>query len=271
MRTMEGLNNLRVSEVNIYPVKSCAGIALTSGRVVDTGFEHDREWMIVDGEGNFITQRQHPKLALVSVILFPGGVRLAAEGRSPLDVPILIEGTRIQTEVWESPCIGIDQGESVESWLTDFMGRQARLIRMAPDFKRPVKEKYQSEKKEVVGFADGFPFLLISEASLEDLNSRLAEKLPMNRFRPNIVVAGGTPYQEDAWQKIKIGDVVLRAAKPCSRCEITTVDQATGEKGIEPLETLGTYRTKPKGIMFGQNLAHEGPGTIAVGDPVELL
>ena len=142
---------------------------------------------------------------------------------------------------------------------------------MSPDFKRAVQEKYKVKGDEIVGFADGFPFLLISEESLNELNSRLSEKLPMNRFRPNIVVSGGNSFQEDSWKKIKIGEVVFRVAKPCARCEITTVNQLTAEKGNEPLETLGVYRTKPKGIMFGQNLIQENNGTIHVGDVVEVL
>jgi uncharacterized protein YcbX len=142
---------------------------------------------------------------------------------------------------------------------------------MAPDFKRKVKEKYQVTGEEVVDFADGFPFLLISQSSLDDLNSKLKNPVPMNRFRPNLVVEGGNPFQEDGWKKVKVGGVLFRVAKPCARCEITTVDQDTGEKGIEPLETLGLYRTAAKGVMFGQNLIAESLGTVKVGDPVEVV
>ena len=173
--------------------------------------------------------------------------------------------------MWGNACVGVDQGEAISKWLTEYIGKECHLIIMSPDFKRSVQEKYKTKGDEIVGFADGFPFLLISEESLNELNSKLEEKIPMNRFRPNIVISGGTSFQEDTWKKIKIGDVVFRFAKPCARCEITTIDQATGEKGIEPLETLGSYRTKPKGIMFGQNLIQENTGTIHVDDVVTVI
>lgn len=265
------MDKLKVSEINLYPVKSCAGISLSSGKIVDTGFEHDREWMIVDDTGNFVTQRQYPKLSLVRVVPIHNGIRFETAGLESIDVPILLNGKRVNTNVWEHACIGIDQGEEISNWLSKFIGKRCHLIRMAPDFKRGVKEKYQTNKKEVVGFADGFPFLLISEESLKDLNSKMDEKLPMNRFRPNIVVSGGNAFQEDLWKKIRIGNTTFRVVKSCARCEITTVDQSTGEKKNEPLETLGTYRTKPKGVMFGRYLVHEGPGVINIGDVIEIL
>jgi uncharacterized protein YcbX len=265
------MENLKVSQINFYPVKSCAGLSPLSCKVVDTGFEHDREWMIVDEIGNFITQRQYSKLALVKTTLIENGVRLEAPDMTVIDVPIILEGVRIETEVWGNKCVGIDQGQAISNWLSKFIGKNCKLIRMAPDFKRSIKEKYKIKGDEITGFADAFSFLLISEESLNDLNSKLNEKLPMNRFRPNIVISGGIPYQEDSWKKIKIGEMIFHIVKPCARCEITTVNQSTGEKGNEPLETLGTYRTKPKGVMFGQNLVHEGTGTIKVGDIVEVL
>jgi len=268
---METEQNLKISQINVYPVKSCAPLSPSVLDVLETGFEHDREWMVVDENNNFVTQRQYPKLALIKAVPKAGDIHLEAPNMPSIDVPILEQGRKINTEVWGNPCIAIDQGELVSKWLSDFVGKKFYLVRMAPDFKRGVKSKYQSERKEVVGFADAFPFLLISEESLNDLNSRLIEKVPMNRFRPNIVVSGGRAFQEDTWKKIKIGDIIFRVVKPCDRCEVTTVDQSTGEKGIEPLETLGKYRTRPKGIMFGQNLLHEGLGTIRVGDVVEIL
>ena len=265
------MENLKVSQINIYPVKSCAGLSFESSVIVDTGFEHDREWMIVDDAGNFITQRQDAKLSLIKTTIIPNGVRLETSDVQAIDVSIVQEGERIHTEVWGNPCVGINQGNAVSEWLTNVTGKKCRLIHMAPDFKRLITKKYQTSGNEIVGFADGFPFLLSSEKSLEELNSRLDEKLPMNRFRPNIVISGGVSFQEDSWKKIKIGSVIFRVAKPCARCEITTINQSTGQKGIEPLETLGTYRTKPKGIMFGQNLVQENNGTISVGDVVEIL
>lgn len=265
------MENLKVSEINIYPVKSCAGLSFDSAQVVDTGFEHDRQWMVVDSAGKFITQRQYPKMSLIKTTLIDNGVRFEAPNLKTIDVPISFDGKKIETDVWGNPCVGVDQGDEVSKWLSSFIGLECHLIIMSPDFKRGVSEKYKTRGDEIVGFADGFPFLLISEESLNELNSKLNEKIPMNRFRPNIVVSGGKSFQEDEWKKIKIGEVVFRVAKPCARCEITTVNQATGEKGVEPLETLGSYRTKPKGIMFGQNLIAENNGTIHIGDIVEVI
>ena len=203
-------DNLKISEINIYPVKSCAGIALSQAEVVDTGFEHDREWMVVNGErgnlidffvGNFITQLQYPKMTLIKTTIISNGVRLEASGMDSIDVPIILEGTRVNTKVWGNKSVGIDQGQNVSDWLSKFLGKKCRLIRMAPDFKRAIKAKYQLKGNEITGFADALPFLLISEESLNELNSKLAEKLPMNRFRPNIVISGGTAFQEDSWKK----------------------------------------------------------------------
>jgi uncharacterized protein YcbX len=265
------METLKVSQINIYPVKSCAGLSLQSALVVDTGFEYDRQWMVVDSEGKFVTQRQYAKMSLIKTTLIDNGVHFEAPGMQAIDVQIVFEGKKIETDVWGNACVGIDQGEVISKWLTEYIGKECHLIIMSPDFKRGVSEKYKVSGNEAVGFADGFPFLLISEESLNELNSKLKDKLQMNRFRPNIVISGGTSFQEDTWKKIKIGDVVFRFAKPCARCEITTIDQATGEKGIEPLETLGSYRTKPKGIMFGQNLIQENTGTIHVGDVVTVI
>lgn len=262
--------NLTLSQINVYPVKSCRGLSLSESKIGLTGFLHDREWLVVNQSGQFVTQRQIPKMALIKPIILPSGVKLEAPGLKPIEVPI-IEGVSGRVEIWESVCQAVDQGPAISHWLSQFLGQESHLVRMAPDFKRKVKEKYQVTGEEVVDFADGFPFLLISQSSLDDLNSKLKNPVPMNRFRPNLVVEGGNPFQEDGWKKVKVGGVLFRVAKPCARCEITTVDQDTGEKGIEPLETLGLYRTAAKGVMFGQNLIAESLGTVKVGDPVEVV
>lgn len=248
-----------------------AGWRLGQAEVIDTGFMHDREWMLINDNDEFVSQRQFPTLALISPSLQDGVLTLKAPGQEPIRVPAVTSGPVIRTEVWTGECQVIDQGKLAADWLSGYLGRPCRLVRMQPDFKRPLKEKYRVSGAEVVGFADRLPFLLTSEASLDDLNSRLQTPVSMDRFRANIVIAGGAAFQEDAWHKIKVGPVVFRMVKPCDRCEIITVDQKTGKKGIEPLETLGTYRTQPKGIMFGQVIIHENRGVIRVGDPVEIL
>lgn len=262
---------LSVAQVCVYAVKSCGGWSLASASITGTGFEHDREWVVIENDGYFITQRQYPKMAIIKPELSNNVLTLSVTGIGSVSAPIINSGKRITVTIWENTCDAIDQGDEASAWLSAFLGKSVRLARMAPDFQRKLKEKYQKTGAESVGFADSMPFLLTSVASLDDLNAKLSEKLPMNRFRPNIVVSGGAAFQEDRWKRIKIGDVVFRFAKPCARCEITTVNQDTGEKGAEPLETLGRYRTGPKGIMFGQNLIHEGTGIIKVGDTVEVL
>jgi len=269
---------LKLSGITIYPIKSCAGVSLQSSKVVDTGFAHDREWLLIDENSNFLTQRSNAKMTLIKPVVRADqagvslGVELQALGKVSLYVPNVNEGEVIKTKVWESECEVVSQGEEASSWLSEFLGQKVFLTRMNPNFKRHIKDKYKQRGDEVTGFADALPFLLISEKSLEDLNEKLTEKIPMNRFRPNLVVSGGTAFQEDNWKKIKINNTTIRVVKPCARCEITTTNQETGERKSEPLETLGKYRSKPKGIMFGQNCVSVEVGDVlSVGDEVKIL
>jgi uncharacterized protein YcbX len=173
--------------------------------------------------------------------------------------------------IWRDTCPAVDQGDEVAGWLSDFLHANCRLVRMADDFVREVDPTYASSPADQVGFADGFPCLLIAEESLADLNSRLAEPLPMNRFRPNIVISGGVPFGEDHVGRLRIGEIVFYAPKACARCTITTVDQATGETGKEPLRTFATFRRAQRSVLFGQNLIHATTGTIRVGDSMVAL
>lgn len=262
---------LTVSELYIYPVKSCAGIKLTEARTADTGFEHDREWMVVKENGWFITQRQFPRMALIRPEVTANGLVLRAPDMPDITVPIR-EGKGVRTmevRVWDDLIAAADQGDLAAEWLSAFLGKTCRLVRQTG--KRPLGEKYQTERKEGVSFADSFPFLVVGQASLDDLNSRMDEPVPITRFRPNIVIAGAKPFAEDDWKKIKIDGLNFRISKPCSRCEIITIDQKTAVKDIEPMETLGTFRYRTRGIMFGQNAIHESQGTIHVGESVEVL
>jgi uncharacterized protein YcbX len=171
--------------------------------------------------------------------------------------------------VWDDTCSATWLGQKAAEWFSEFLGMACSLVHMASDTVRPADPALAPGGTRV-SFADGFPFLLISEASLADLNRRLAEPLPMNRFRPNLVVAGGEPYQEDSWTRIEIGGIGLQVVKPCGRCLVTTTDQITGERGKEPLRTLATYRKRDGEVMFGQNVLHEAPGHLRIGDPVVL-
>lgn len=255
-----------------YPVKSCRGTALECAPIVARGFVEDRAWMVTDADGIFQTQREMPRLALIHPRVEGDGLVLTAPDMSPLPVARRTDGARRAVAVWEQPCETVDQGAEPAAWLTAFLTTPCRLVRMVDDFVRPTDPAYSVGLDAQVGFADGYPFLLTTEASLADLNGRMAIPLPMNRFRPNMVVSGSQPYAEDDWRHIRIGGIIFAVVKPCARCAITTVDQATAATAREPLRTLATYRqVRGRGVMFGQNLIHTATGSISVGDPVEIL
>jgi uncharacterized protein len=270
-----------VTQLYRYPVKSCRGISLQSAEVDARGLVDDRRWMVVDARGDFRTQRELPRMALIETALQNGHLTLRAPQQMPLSVPVEANGAaRTSVTVWrDSGVDALDLGEEAAEWLSDVLSEPVRLVHLAPDAVRQVDLNF-AQPGDQVGFADGFPFLLISEESLDDLNRRLDSPLPMNRFRPNIVVRGLddalSPFAEDTWATIRIGGpdgIRFEVVKPCGRCAITTTDQETAERGVEPLRTLATYRnigwgSSPK---FGQNLIHRGSGALRVGDPVEVL
>jgi uncharacterized protein len=257
-----------LSEIHIHPVKSCRGTSLDSVSFDRWGLLGDRRWMIVDQTGRFVSQRTEPRLALVVPRLSSEVLLLEAPGQPPLQLPAGEAGGEERTvSIWDDTCRARDQGDPAAEWLSRYLGHPVRLVRMDSDFQRPVENGIDSQ----VCFADAFPVLILSEASLEALNSRLASPLPMNRFRPNLVVGGSAPFAEDGWRRIRVGQAVLRLIRPCIRCVTTTVDQATGETGKEPLTTLATFRRAEGGVIFGQNAVHEQGGPIRVGDPVEVL
>ncbi|MBD2090766.1 MOSC domain-containing protein [Microcoleus sp. FACHB-1515] len=261
---------LTLTQLNIYPVKSAAGIALRSAQAQLRGLEFDRRWMITDLRGKFMTQRQFPRMALIQTQIEAGKLHLSAAGMESIAV-VPTENSPVKVEVWGDRCSAIPADDVVNGWLSKFLDRPCQLVYMPDDAVRPVDRNYAVDERDRVSFADGFPYLLISEASLADLNSRLATPLPMNRFRPNFVVSGCEPFAEDGWRKIRIGSIGFHLVKLCSRCVITTVDQATGDRGQEPLATLGSYRLRKGKILFGQNLVPDSEGTIALGDAIEVL
>ena len=261
---------LRLTALNIYPIKSTRGIALAESEVDGFGLRHDRRWMVVDDSGQFLSQRSHSRLALVVPSIRGDKLRVDGPGMPTLEVslyPSAVVATSVA--VWDDVCLASWVGESAADWFSDFLGCPCSLVHMAEDAVRPADPALAPAGSRV-SFADGFPFLLISEESLADLNRRLTEPLPMNRFRPNLVVAGGEPYDEDLWTHFEIGGIRLRVVKPCGRCVVTTTDQTTGERGKEPLRTLATYRKRDGEVMFGQNVAHEGIGRLRVGDSILL-
>lgn len=266
---------IAVTALNVYPVKGLKGIALQEARCTDRGIEHDRRFMLVDPEGTFYTQREHPKMATVWTEIDGDALSLSAPDMPELRVPARPEGkSKARVQVWSSTCNAVTVGQEADEWLSDYLGMPCALVYMPDDSKRYSNPKFGGEGRGVA-FADGYAYLVANEGSLAELNGRLIAKahspVPMNRFRPNIVVAGAPAWAEDDWGDLKFPDALLRAAKPCGRCQVTTTDQATGDvRGPEPLATLSAYRDSPFGVRFGMNLVTLREGTIRVGDAVEL-
>jgi uncharacterized protein YcbX len=261
----------RITSLFYYPVKSCRGIALDAATLDRRGIVDDRRLMIIDEWGRFVSQRSHPRLALVDVRLDQDNLTLGAPGLQALSIPVVRSGATRTVVVWQDECEAVDQGQEAAGWLSEFLEASVELVRIDDHFKRAVDPNYAVRSSDEVGFADGYPLLVISEESLDDLNTRLDVPVPMNRFRPNIVVRGGGVYAEDQWRRVRFGEVSAAIVKPCARCSITTVDQQTGERSKEPLRTLATYRHDPeRDVLFGQNVIHASPGTIRVGDIVEV-
>ncbi len=240
--------------------------------VTDRGLKYDRRWMIVDEEEKFISQRESPELALLKTKISHNKLIIShkAEEVSPLVIPINTQLTETAiVNIWNDLVPALAVGRYADEWLGEALGIKCKLVYMPESSERYVSDKY-AFKDEIVSFADAFPFLLIGQSSLDDLNSRLENKISMNRFRPNFVFSGGEPFEEDNWEKFKIGDILFECAKPCSRCATVTVDQESGNKNDEPLRTLASYRTVDGKVMFGMNLLHEGAGKLRVGDAIEV-
>ena len=238
------------------------------------GLPWDRRWMLVDDEGKFITARQHPTLAVVETHFDGDVLQVSVDDRQPLQLPLQPPGSeKIKVTVWRDQCEALLAGEEADTWFSECLGISCRLVQMTDDLVRGVDPDF-GQPGDQVSFADGFPLLLLSEASLEDLNSRMDESVSMRRFRPNLVVDGEQPYAEDNWQRLRVGEVEFAGVKNCSRCVFTTVDPDTGIKhpDKEPLRTLSSYRRRPEGgVIFGQNLIPRSGGMIRIGDAVEIL
>ena len=269
----------RIRALNVYPIKGCRGIALPRARVAARGLTTaspsavagDREWMIVDADGRFVTQREYPRLALIATSVASDGLQLASPGMAPHCVPFETPGLTIrEVVVWNSLVTAHDVGDAAAGWLSSAIGEDVRLVRFDPAHRRLCNPEFAGDSGAHTGFADAYPMLVIGEASLEDLNARLVAKgaaaLPMNRFRPNIVLSGLDPFDEDHVDTVDVDGVTLKLVKRCTRCQVTTTDQYTGQVGAEPLETLKGYRMDPvlSGVTFGMN------AIIVAGEGCEL-
>jgi uncharacterized protein YcbX len=261
---------MQLSGITIYPVKSCAGIDLDLVTLDRFGPVGDRRWLVVDERGRFISQRDQARMALIRVEQMQGGIRLSlGDSSSQVGIPGA-DATELRVSVWEDSVRALLADSSAGEWLSRQLGRPCRLVYMPDTCQRLVDGLYARDG-ETVSFADGFPLLLISEASLVDLNSRLDNPVPMNRFRPNLVVSGCERFAEDGWRRIRIGDVKFNVAKPCSRCVIPTIDQATGQRDGQINRVLASFRRVNGQVMFGQNLLYQRAGRLSLGDSVEVL
>jgi uncharacterized protein YcbX len=265
--------DLVVDDLWIYPVRALRGYACRAADVATWGLAQDRRWMVVRPDGGFLTQRELPGMARIAATAEEGALTLATEGLPALRVPIPMPAAeRRQVTVWKDRVPALDAGPEAAAWLSAALGLACGLVYLDDPGARPVDPAYARPRDRTL-FSDGFPVLLANMASLDALNAALPQPIGISRFRPNIIVTGAEAWAEDRWLRIRIGEVVFRVAKPCSRCAVTTVDQMTGERPdkTEPLRTLGRIRRTADGVMFGQNLIPDGPGRIDIGDPVDIL
>jgi len=258
---------LQISQLYIYPIKSLGGIALNEAIITDRGFQYDRRWMLVDYNNQFISQREVHQMALMKLSIAEDGISVThSVKQSAYTIPFhTTKNEFAEVTIWDDTCTGQFVSDEADEWFSTMLEIPCRLVYMPDNTHRITDQRYTSENS-ITSFSDAYPFLLIGQASLDDLNSRLAEPLPMNRFRPNIVFTGGQPYREDMMHTFTIGNITFYGVKLCARCVMTTINQDNGTTGKEPLKTLARYRFKNNKIMFGQNLAHKGLGEIRVGD-----
>ncbi|MEV2246664.1 MOSC N-terminal beta barrel domain-containing protein [Streptomyces sp. NPDC049970] len=265
--------------VRIHPVKSLAACVTDEAAVEPWGLDGDRRWTLIDRDDRVVTQRQQPRMAQLSADPLPGGgVALSAQGSAPLEVAVPGPGPTVVATLFRNKIEVVEADPAAHDWFTARLGAEVRLVHLdEPSHRRPLDPEF-GRPGETVSFADGFPLLLTANASLDALNALVAQgdrpeegPLPMDRFRPNLVVDGTEPWAEDGWGRISVGEVAFRVAKPCARCVVTTTDQRTAERGREPLRTLARHRRTGKDLLFGQNLVPEGTGVIRVGDPVRVI
>lgn len=263
---------LQISGLYIYPIKSMAGISVNRAQVTDRGFEYDRRWMLVDENNLFISQREVAELALMNIDINEKGLSVTYKpGNTSISIPFQPETSEFaEVTIWDDTCTGQFVSQAADEWFSNMLNIRCRLVYM-PDATHRITDQRYTSANSVTSFSDGYPFLIIGQASLDDLNSRLEKSVPMNRFRPNIVFTGGEPYSEDMMHTFEIGNIQFHGVKLCARCPIPTIDQQSLERGKEPLKTLARYRFKNNKIMFGQNLMHNSVGQITVGDELKVL
>jgi uncharacterized protein YcbX len=255
-----------IAALFVYPVKSTRAIARQRVRVAQTGFEWDRQWMLIDAAGTFLSQRTHPQLARIVPEVTSDALVLTAPGLPPLSLPLTAAGKRVAVRVHRDPCVGVEQGAEANAWVSRAIGQTVRLVRVPPHPERRANPQFAGTTLAPMGFADGYPVLVCNEASLADLNERMPQAIPMERFRPNIVLAGLPAWAEDRIDTLEVGELTLRLVKPCVRCTIPSIDQCTGLPSTDPAPVLRKFRFSKAllGITFGEN------GVIAAGTGCEI-
>jgi len=261
---------MQLQDIYIYPIKSLGGIRLEESELEERGLKFDRRWMLVDKAGMFLTQRTFPDLALLQVEVGEEGLFVfhKKNNSQSIQIPFLPQTDIFKpVQIWDDEVIGQVVDENVSIWFSEILGMECDLVIMPESTERKLSPKY-AVNNESVGFADAMPYLLIGQAALDDLNAKLDNAVPMDRFRPNLVFSGGSAFEDDNWDKVQVGEAVFKITKPCARCVMTTVNQDTAEKGKEPLKTLATFRTFDHKVMFGQNMLLLKGDRIRVGDEV---
>ena len=264
---------IQVSQLYIYPIKSLGGISMQSVNITDRGFEYDRRWMLIDKNNHFLTQREFAEMALVQVEIIPAGLKVIhqKDENNFIIIPFKPEkNERVATDIWGVACEPLFVSDEADKWFSAALNTSCRLVYMDDDTQVAIDERYNIDNK-LTSFSDGFPILMISEASLEDLNRRATEALLMNRFRPNLVISNANAFEEDSMKEFMINGITFYGAKPSARCVVTTINQSTAAKGKEPLKTLATYRSRDNKIYFGENVIAASAGAINVGDSITIL
>lgn len=261
-----------LSEIYVYPVKSLGGFAVNSAEVTERGLKHDRRWMLVDENNKFFTQRLVKTMALLQTSIASDSLIVfnKTNPEEKIEIPFTPKNNiKEKAVVWDDTVDVIPCGNGINEWFSEQLKIKCRLVFMPDETERKVDINY-AKNNEITSFADGYPFLIVGQESLNLLNSKLEVPLPINRFRPNFVFTGGNPHAEDSWKQFSINDIIFKPVKPCARCVITTVNQSNADQGFEPLKTLATYRAVGNKVMFGMNLLHEGSGVVSVGDSLEI-
>lgn len=262
--------SISLASIHIYPIKSLGGFEVDHAKLTDRGLQHDRRWMITDENGIFISQREIPAMACLHIVQVTDGFQVIdTRNGDRIEMPWQIDTSgSMRVQVWSQQMKAVHHAEA-DPWFSKAMDRQVQVVYMPDESKRRTDGRYA---KSLNSFSDGFPYLIASQASLDDLNDKLQAKgeahVPMDRFRPNLVIAGGTAFQEDHWKKISIGAVTFELVKPCARCVIVTTDQQSGARSKEPLCTLASYRSRGNNVLFAMNAVAEGTGVVRVGDAV---